>query len=74
MFDKVLIAVILISIAVVMADSVEVLNQAYGSVFQAFEWAFTLLFTAEYIARLERNHPDWQSRSVKPESKKLIKS
>ena len=52
LFDKVLIAVILVSVAVVMADSVEALNRRYGHIFQALEWAFTLLFTAEYIARL----------------------
>jgi voltage-gated potassium channel len=52
LFDKVLIGVILVSVAVVVADSVAALNSEYGHIFQALEWAFTLLFTAEYIARL----------------------
>lgn len=51
-FDQALIAVILLSIAVVMADSVQTIQQRYGRVFMTLEWLFTLLFTAEYIARL----------------------
>lgn len=51
-FDQALIAVILLSIAVVMADSVQAVHQAYGSMLLVMEWIFTLLFTAEYIARL----------------------
>lgn len=51
-FDKSLIFIILASIAVVMADSVEALHLAHGRAFQAMEWVFTFLFTAEYIARL----------------------
>ncbi|MDB5891641.1 MAG: ion transporter [Polaromonas sp.] len=52
LFDKTLIAIILVSIAVVMADSVQAINRVYGGAFQAMEWLFTALFTAEYIARL----------------------
>jgi voltage-gated potassium channel len=52
LFDQVLIFVILFSIAVVMADSVQALHALYGPVFTVLEWFFTLLFTAEYIARL----------------------
>lgn len=52
LFDLVLIAVILLSIGVVMADSVQALHLAHGQVFEAVEWIFTLLFTAEYVARL----------------------
>lgn len=51
-FDKGLIFVILISIAVVMADSVESLHRAYGPVFGIMEWVFTLFFSVEYLARL----------------------
>ncbi|MCJ7800144.1 MAG: ion transporter [Polaromonas sp.] len=51
-FDKSLIFIILASIAVVMADSVESLHLAHGRTFQVMEWMFTLFFTAEYIARL----------------------
>ena len=52
LFDKSLIAIILFSIAVVMADSVQALHVVHGDSFLVLEWVFTLLFTLEYIARL----------------------
>ena len=52
LFDQALIFIILFSIAVVMADSVQSLHAAYGHVLTVLEWIFTLLFTVEYIARL----------------------
>ncbi|MDW5443487.1 ion transporter [Polaromonas sp. SM01] len=52
LFDLSLIGLILLSIAVVMADSVQSLHLAYGRVFTVLEWMFTLLFTAEYVVRL----------------------
>ncbi|MDB5886137.1 MAG: Ion transport protein, partial [Polaromonas sp.] len=52
LFDQVLIVIILISIAVVMADSVQSIHRMFGGVFNVLEWVFTLLFTLEYIARL----------------------
>jgi voltage-gated potassium channel len=52
LFDQALIAVILLSIVVVMADSVQAVHQVYGRALNGVEWIFTLLFTAEYIARL----------------------
>lgn len=51
-FDLLLILAILASILVVMLDSVHVIALRHASVLHAFEWAFTLLFTVEYIARL----------------------
>ena len=51
-FDLALMALILVSIAVVMADSVQALHARYGPVFTTMEWFFTAAFTAEYIARL----------------------
>jgi len=51
-FDVALIAAILISVAVVVMDSVENLSQSFGKTFRVLEWSFTLLFTAEYFARL----------------------
>ncbi len=51
-FDQALIAIILLSIGVVMADSVQTIHLRYGRAFASLEWIFTLLFTAEYIARL----------------------
>lgn len=51
-FDVVLIASILVSVLVVMLDSVESLRAAHGPLLHALEWAFTILFTAEYVLRL----------------------
>ena len=52
LFDQVLIAVILSSVAVVVADSVQSINQQFHREFTVLEWGFTLIFTVEYIARL----------------------
>ncbi|MDB5858331.1 MAG: ion transporter [Ramlibacter sp.] len=51
-FDKVIIAAILLSVAVVIADSVPTLHQRHITVFDAVEWFFTVLFSLEYLARL----------------------
>lgn len=51
-FDLWLIVAIAVSVTVVILDSVAVVAQRYGTVFDVFEWGFTLLFTAEYLLRL----------------------
>ncbi|MDX3905536.1 MAG: ion transporter [Pigmentiphaga sp.] len=51
-FDQAVFVVILASLAVVMADSVEFLAQRYGRVFTYLEWTFTIIFTVEYVLRL----------------------
>ncbi|RKR06735.1 voltage-gated potassium channel [Kushneria sinocarnis] len=51
-FDLALIAAILISVLVVMLDSVPHLNARYGFWFAVIEWTFTGLFTLEYLLRL----------------------
>ncbi|HTE32524.1 MAG TPA: ion transporter [Chryseolinea sp.] len=51
-FDVVLLACILLSISVVMLDSVASLHLHYGHLFYVAEWGFTILFTVEYILRL----------------------
>jgi voltage-gated potassium channel len=51
-FDVALLICIVISITVVMLDSVPTLNATYGSLFNTMEWIFTGLFTIEYILRL----------------------
>lgn len=51
-FDKVIIAAILVSVAVVVADSVPALYQRFRTSFNVLEWFFTVLFTVEYLARL----------------------
>jgi voltage-gated potassium channel len=52
LFDQWLIAVILLSVAVVVVDSVEGLGNDYNRAFTVMEWIFTTAFTLEYIARL----------------------
>ena len=51
-FDLALIAVILVSVLVVVLDSVQPIRARWGRVFGVFEWFFTIVFTLEYIARL----------------------
>ncbi|MEY5028495.1 MAG: hypothetical protein RLZ63_810 [Pseudomonadota bacterium] len=54
-FDLMLIWLILLSVGVVMIDSVHGLDGTYRPVFIGIEWVFTLLFTLEYLARLVCN-------------------
>lgn len=51
-FDIVLLVLILASIGVVMADSVPALHTRYGRGFIVVEWAFTIVFTLEYLLRM----------------------
>jgi voltage-gated potassium channel len=52
LFDIVLLWSILISVVVVMMESVESLKAQYGTYFTYTEWAFTLLFSIEYTVRI----------------------
>jgi voltage-gated potassium channel len=51
-FDVGLLVAILASILAVMLESVAPLREQAGPALRAAEWLFTLLFTAEYLARL----------------------
>ena len=51
-FDITLIVVILISVAIIIADSMAPIHETYGVLLQRIEWGFTLLFTAEYLLRI----------------------
>ncbi|EKB48526.1 ion transporter [Cecembia lonarensis] len=51
-FDVVLLVAILLSVGIVILDSVKELHDAYGTYFYVLEWAFTILFTIEYGLRL----------------------
>jgi voltage-gated potassium channel len=51
-FDVVLIASIIISVVVVMLDSVSSITSKYGDLLYYLEWFFTVLFTIEYLLRL----------------------
>lgn len=51
-FDLTLIGAILLSVTVIIADSIETYHERYGDLFQSIEWGFTLIFTAEYLLRI----------------------
>ncbi|MET0855759.1 MAG: ion transporter [Telluria sp.] len=51
-FDIALVIAIIVSIIVVVLDSVPSLNARHNMKVNALEWGITILFTAEYIARL----------------------
>src|SRR5690349_17651401 len=51
-FDVILIAVIVLSVAAVLADSVDSIARRHGAMLDLMEWVFTALFTLEYVARL----------------------
>ncbi|AKB25320.1 Potassium voltage-gated channel subfamily KQT [Methanosarcina sp. MTP4] len=52
LFDEILILAILLSIIVVMLDSVSSIAAIHGDLFYTLEWIFTILFTVEYFLRL----------------------
>lgn len=52
LFDVFLIWSIILSVVVVLLDSVASIRVRYGSILYTIEWGFTLLFTFEYILRL----------------------
>lgn len=51
-FDIVLMVLILISVGVIMADSVPLWHVLYGEWFLRIEWSFTILFTLEMMVRI----------------------
>lgn len=51
-FDLWLIAAILVSVAVVMAETVASIDARHGVALRVVEWGFTALFTVEYVLRL----------------------
>ena len=64
LFDLLLQVSILLSVLIVMLDSVQALREDYGAFFYAAEWGFTLLFTLEYLLRLYSiQHPLKYARS-----------
>ncbi len=52
LFDLALIVAIVASVAVILADSMPELQLIYGRRLLTVEWAFTVLFTIEYLIRL----------------------
>lgn len=51
-FDVILIGAIILSICIVMLESVSHIERQFGDFIRAAEWFFTILFTIEYVLRL----------------------
>ncbi|MBX2889932.1 MAG: ion transporter [Saprospiraceae bacterium] len=51
-FDLALLGLILLSVAVVMLETIPTLHERYFHWFYAIEWFFTVIFTIEYLLRL----------------------
>lgn len=52
LFDVILISLILASYLLLMAGSVKAIDTKYNQIIIAFEWAFTIIFTIEYLTRI----------------------
>jgi len=52
LFDIILLWLILLSVGVVIIESIPAYQSRYFSLFYHFEWAFTILFTIEYLLRV----------------------
>lgn len=52
LFDVILIVSIVMSVLVVMLDSVAAISRQYGTWMYVIEWGFTILFTLEYLLRM----------------------
>lgn len=52
MFDLILLGLILLSVLLVMLETVQGFNQKYHTYLVFFEWVITILFTIEYILRI----------------------
>ncbi|MCS0612053.1 ion transporter [Massilia kyonggiensis] len=59
-FDIALVCAILLSILVVVLDSVPRLHRDHADLLNALEWTFTALFTVEYVARLVCVQRPWR--------------
>lgn len=51
-FDEVLLVSIILSVLIVILDSVPSLETSHGPFFHSAEWFFTILFTIEYLLRI----------------------
>lgn len=51
-FDLIIITLILLSVLVVLLESVRSIRENYGEILVPVEWFFTIVFTLEYILRL----------------------
>ncbi len=59
-FDICLLTAIVLSVLVVLLDSVPNIHVRYGSLFRVLEWTFTILFTIEYTLRILVLEQKWK--------------
>ena len=59
-FDVTLLILIILSVIVVMVESVETFSQQYPQVFFILEWTLTILFTIEYLLRIYSIGKPWK--------------
>ena len=59
LFDVILLIAILASILFVMLESVESINDTYGTFLNIGEWVITILFSIEYILRIISVKKPW---------------
>lgn len=59
-FDLLLLAVILLSVAAVMLESIAPVRAEYGRALHLAEWTITILFTLEYVLRLVCVRDPWR--------------
>jgi voltage-gated potassium channel len=52
LFDVVLLAVILLSVILVILESVSSIAEKYLGILRILEWGITIIFTIEYILRI----------------------
>ena len=52
LFDIILLWLIILSIVLVMLESVDYIGTTYFGILDTLEWIITILFTIEYIARI----------------------
>lgn len=52
LFDVVLLTLIILSVTVVILESVSTIRETFGHVFVSVEWVFTIIFSLEYFLRV----------------------
>ena len=60
LFDVILLIAILASILFVMLESIQSIDEAYGSYLDIAEWVITILFSLEYVLRIITVKKPWK--------------
>lgn len=60
LFDVTLLIAIILSVVVVMLESVKSIDEKYDNIFFIVEWVFTVIFTIEYILRIYSVTKPWK--------------